>query len=172
MTKAMVKCLYCGQQFDRLAEPCVKIKNRYAHEECAKKHDESIPQAQKDEEALKNYIKEKFKDNANWALINKQLKDYVGKQGYTYRGILKTLEYWYDIKHNDISKAKGGLGIVPYVYNQALDYYYNLYLAQHVNEGKDISIVTQTREIIIKYPKRKTKPFKLHNLEDIEEDEE
>lgn len=171
MAKAMVKCLYCGQQFDRLSEPCVKIKNRYAHEQCSKDYEASIPQEKKDEEALKNYIKEKFKDNANWALINKQLLKYK-QDNFTYKGILKTLQYWYDIKHNDINKAKGGLGIIPYVYNQALDYYYNLYLAQHVNEGKDISVITQSKEIVIKYPERKTKPFKLHNLEEIEEDEE
>lgn len=172
MAKAIVKCLYCGVQFDRLAEPCVKIKTRYAHEQCAKEHEEKIPQEKKDEEALKDYIKEKFKENANWALINKQLKTYISSGDYTYKGILKTLQYWYDLKHNDISKAKGGLGIIPYVYGQALDYYYNLYLAQQVNEGKDISVITQSREITIRYPERKTKPFKLHNLEDIEEDEE
>ena len=77
MAKAMVKCLYCGQQFDRLAEPCVKIKTRYVHEQCSKEHEASIPQEKKDEEALKDYIKEKFKDSANWALINKQLNLHV-----------------------------------------------------------------------------------------------
>ena len=172
MAKAMVKCLYCGQQFDRNAEPCVKIKTRYAHTACAEKHESEIPQEQKDLQALKDYIVQKFENYANWALVNKQIKTYKEENNYTYRGILKTLQYWYDIKKNDISKAKGGIGIVPYVYNQALDYYYNLYLANHVNEDKDISNYIQVKEITIRYPEPKKKPIKLFDVEAIEEDEE
>ena len=172
MAKAMVKCLYCGQQFDRNAEPCVKIKTRYAHTECAKKHDDAIPQEQKELEALKNYINERFGKEANWALINKQIKSYKEENNYTYRGILKSLQYWYDLKKNDISKARGGIGIIPYIYNQALDYYYNLYLANHVNEDKDISNYIKIKEVTIRYPEPKRKPIKLFDVEAIEEDEE
>ena len=172
MAKAMVKCLYCGQQFDRNAEPCVKIKTRYAHTACAEKHESEIPQEQKDLQALKDYIVQKFGNYANWALVNKQIKSYKEENNYTYRGILKSLQYWYDIKKNDISKAKGGIGIIPYIYNQALDYYYNLYLANHVNENKDISNYIQVKEVTIRYPEPKKKPIKLFDVEAIEEDEE
>ena len=34
MARAPVKCLYCGEIFDRNKEPCQKIGLRYAHQEC------------------------------------------------------------------------------------------------------------------------------------------
>lgn len=36
---AQVKCLYCGQSFDRLKEPFAKKSNRYIHKDCALKKD-------------------------------------------------------------------------------------------------------------------------------------
>lgn len=39
-----VKCLYCGQQFDRDWEPFVKVTaQRYAHKECAENRGKEIP---------------------------------------------------------------------------------------------------------------------------------
>ena len=37
----MVKCLYCGKNFDKIKEPCEKVNgNRYAHLECCEKSDD------------------------------------------------------------------------------------------------------------------------------------
>ena len=45
------------------------------------------------------------------------------KMGFTPIGIKKTLDYWYDIKKNDPSAAYGSIGIVEYVYGEAMDYW-------------------------------------------------
>ena len=37
----MVKCLYCGKNFDKTKEPCEKVNGtRYAHLECCEKSDD------------------------------------------------------------------------------------------------------------------------------------
>ena len=55
---------------------------------------------------------------------------------FTYSGMLKSLKWFYEIKHNDKDSSNGRIGIIPYIYKDAYDYYYNLYLAQQRN--KDI----------------------------------
>ena len=68
----------------------------------------------------------------------KQMKDFVENYHYTYSGMKKALVYFYEIKKNDISKANGGIGIIPYVYRDAYNYYYTLWLANQKNENKVI----------------------------------
>ena len=175
--KAMVKCLYCGQLFDRNNEPCVKPKgNRYAHQACYNKHMGTMSQEEKDYEALVAYIKQLLGADLN-PRVWKQLKEYKdtrnehGEPMYTYSGMLKTLIWWYEIKHNDVEKANGGIGIIPFVYNDALKYYYALYLASIANEDKDVEhIQVKVREFFIEPPTRIVKQPRLFNLDDLEED--
>lgn len=47
---------------------------------------------------------------------------------YTYSGILRTLKYVFEVKNGDLSKANGGIGIVPWKYQEAYNYYYNQWL--------------------------------------------
>ena len=136
-----VKCLKCGETFDRDIIQTVRINGRrYGHAKCYPDNNNFVPLVEKkisEEQKIKNYAKSILKEQYVAARVNKQIKDFLA-EGYTASGILKTLIYWYEIKHNDISKAMGGIGIVPYVYKQALDYYYNLYLAEMANIDKDI----------------------------------
>ena len=67
---------------------------------------------------------------------------------YSYSGILKSLIYFFEIRRNSIEKANGGIGIVPYVYEDARKYYYDLYMAQKRNEDKKVGeLVSKGREI-------------------------
>lgn len=170
MARAMVKCFYCGQTFDRNTEAFAKPKaNRYAHKSCHEQAQSNKTQEERDYEALVEYIKHLLGPAPN-PRVWKQLKEYRDIYGYTYSGIHKTLIWWYELKHNDIEKANGGIGIVPYVYNDASQYYFSLYLAQIANEDKDIEqCVTKVREFIIEPPqpkKRIPRLFKFHDEED------
>lgn len=150
--KHLVKCLYCGQQFDINQEPFIKPRaNRYAHAECHLKADANKTQEEKDYEQLVNYIKHLFgKPNPR---VWKQLKEFKEAYNYTYSGMYKTLVWWFEIKHGDIDKANGGIGILPYVYDDALKYYYALYLAQMANQNKDIAhLGSQVKEFTIEIP--------------------
>lgn len=164
-----VKCPKCGETFDRDIIQAVRINGRrYGHAKCYPDNNNFVPLVEKkisEEQKIKNYAKSILKEQYVAARVNKQIKDFLA-EGYTASGILKTLIYWYEIKHNDISKAMGGIGIVPYVYKQALDYYYNLYLAEMANVDKDIDEY-KPKEIFISIDlPKKEKELKLWEDED------
>lgn len=166
--KHLVKCFYCGKQFDAANEPYTKPRaNRYAHASCDQQANANKTQEEKDYEALVEYIKQLF-GNPN-PRVWKQLKEFKDVYNYTYSGMLKTLIWWFEIKHGDIEKANGGIGIIPYVYDQALQYYYALYLAQIANEDKDIEhYQVRVREFVIEEPKATPKPPRLFKFEEEE----
>lgn len=163
-----VTCVYCKERFDRDKEPFVQVSpRRYAHAECAKIHYVDKSQEEKDYQALEEYIKNLFNEDYVSARIKKQIKEMREEYGYTYSGMLKTLVWWYEIKKNSVEKANEGIGIIPYVYKNACDYYYALYLANIVNsEFENYQI--PVKEIHIQSPraekKHKKKLFKF--LED------
>ena len=97
------------------------------------------------------------------AKINQSIKKFHNEFGYSYSGIQKALYYFYEIKHNSIDKANGGISIVPFVYKDAYNYYYDLFMAQQRNENKK-PFIERVREIIIKPPKVE-KPIKLFDLD-------
>lgn len=167
MAKKIVKCPYCEKQFDANAEPFIKVGRRYAHIDCAKKFEENKTKEEKDKEALEKYILNLLKEEKINARVKKQIKTYIEENNYTYSGILKALIYFYEVKGNPIDKANGGIGIVPYIYNDAYNYYYELWLANQRNEHKLIEqYVPQIEEIKIPIPQRKEKKRKLFTFLD------
>ena len=166
-----VKCYYCNKVFDRDREPYVKVtSNRYAHKNCALTKEEIQSQEEKDKEALNEYIIKLFKLDFVEPRIQKQISKYREEYNYTYSGILKSLKYFYEIKGNPIEKANGGIGIVPYVYKRAFDYYYALWQAQQKNVDKQIEqYVPVIKEITIQNPQRNVKKRKLFSFLDKEE---
>ena len=76
--------------------------------------------------------------------------------------------FFYDIKKNPVEKSQGGIGIVPYCYQDAYNYYYALYMAQVSNQDKVVQN-NNFKEITIKPPKRKKRKLKLFNLGEEEE---
>lgn len=92
--------------------------------------------------------------------IQTQIRKYISENGFTYAGILMALKYFYEVRHGDIEKAHGGIGIVEYVYQDARNYYYDIWQAQQVNKGKQIDLyipANNVKEITIKAPVKK--PF-------------
>ena len=155
----MVKCSICEKMFDRDKIQAVKSNGRrYAHYTCLPEG-EVVPlpeaaTADPDLIKLKKYITNLFGTEARWAMINKQIKKYINEDGYTYSGILKSLIYFFEVKHNPIDKANGALGIVPYVYQDARNYYYNLFLINQANNNLTIEPKEEKEKIvIIKTPK-------------------
>lgn len=161
-----VKCYCCGETFNRDKVECVQKGRRYAHINCAKEADDKLSQEEKDLKDLEAYILNLFKIESLTTKINKQIKLFKEKNNYTYSGMLKTLKWYYDIKNNSTEKANGGIGIVPYIYEEACNYYYKLYLAQLINEDKDVSeyLEKDIIEVEIKAPTPQRKGIKLFDL--------
>jgi hypothetical protein len=162
----MVKCTVCGKQFDRDKVQAVKVSaRRYAHYSC-QPDGELVPLANPvDEDLLKleAYIEDLLGKDYNHAKVKKQIKDFKHDYDYSYSGMLKTLTWFYDIKGNPKEKANGGIGIIPFVYKDALNYYYSLYLAQIANE-KVGSYKLEVKEIEIESPEVYRRPHKMFNV--------
>jgi hypothetical protein len=146
---------------------------RYAHQTCLPSG-EIVPLPQVDAELTKlvEYVQQLLGKEYNAARVKKQIKDFKDEYGYSYSGMLKSLVYFYEVKGNSKDKANGGIGIVPFIYNDAYNYYLNLFLANQQNINKDIkSYTSKVKEITIKVPTVDF-PKKLFNLDDEVEDEQ
>ena len=142
-----VICLYCKKQFDRDKEPTQKVSaRRYAHLNCWKEHLANMSQEEKDIQNFFDYTKKLFGEDYNYILTKKLAERYVKENNYTYSGMLKTLKWYYEKEGHSIEKSNGSIGIIPYIYKQALNYYYALYQAQLVNKEKNLSNFTTSKE--------------------------
>ena len=86
--------------------------------------------------------------------------------------MLKALKYFYEIKGNDVKDAHGGIGIIPYIYQESYDYYYKIWAAQQINSQKNINhFIPDVIEINIPSPKRKIKKRNIFSFLDREDEE-
>ena len=148
--KAMVKCKFCGKQFDRNdpAIKFIKLKNRYAHQECYDAQDKTILQEQEDLSNLINYIRTLLGDNFEYIKTQHQIESYRTKHNFTYSGMLKALKWYYEIENGSKEEANGGIGILPYIYEKAYKYYFDLYQKQQSNAAAaPYNLVVQTVNI-------------------------
>lgn len=161
-----VKCKYCSQIFDRDCVPFKQIsERRYAHLTCAIAAENEKTQAEKDKEELEKYIMELLGEKYISPKVRKQLNTYVENYGFTYSGMKKALVYFYEVKGNDKKKANNGVGIIPYCYKDAYNYYYALWLANQKNEGKVITdYKPQVIEVRITPPQLKPRKRRLFNF--------
>ena len=166
----VVTCIYCKKKFDRDKFPFVQLSTRrFAHKECSLSNDAKEVQRENDRMALEDYILKLFKTDYVDGKIRKQIKQYIEDYNYSYSGIHKALVYYYEIKNGSIEKANGGIGIVPYIYQEAYRYYYALWEAQQKNENKVVEeYVPVVKEIIIPIPQRKIRKRKLFTFLDEE----
>ena len=84
--------------------------------------------------------------------------------------MLKALVWWFDVKKNSIEAANGGIGILPYIYNDAKTYYYGLYVAQMANQNK--KIYNKVEEVEIAPPQVYVQPPKLFDIGEEENEKE
>ena len=122
--KDLKKCYYCNQYFDITKEEFrMATTNRYAHVSCYNKNhtadDEFIPK-------IYQFLKQEVLITYDFAQCERQRKHFVTKLGYTNEGILNALKYFYKVKKQSPEKSGNRIGIVPYVYSEAKEYYDNI----------------------------------------------
>lgn len=99
------------------------------------------------------------------------MNDYIKEYQYTYSGMLKALIYFYEVKGNNKNKANGGIGIIPFIYKDAYNYYYNLWMIQQSNKDKNvIDYVPKLKEIKIPIPKKEPRKRSVFTFLDEQED--
>ena len=132
-----VSCKYCKKRFRKSETEYIQITNsQYAHVSCAELESK---REKTDAEKLDDYIMKLFGVDYVPPRAKKQINDYISEYNYTYSGMLKALIYFYEIRGGDVEQAHESVGIIPYIYKDAYNYYYNLWQAQQRNEYKTIS---------------------------------
>lgn len=169
-----VICLYCKNTFDRDKEPTKQVnQRRYAHLACWENYQANLTQEEKDQIAFYEYTKKLFGTDYNYIVTKKLAERYIKENKYTYNGMLKTLKWYYEKEGNSLEKSNGTIGIIPYKYKEAANYYYTLYKAQLVNQTKDMSEYSKIQERVVKIPSPRVYVRPPHLwLEDDEEQEE
>ena len=157
----LVKCTICNQTFDRDKIEYVKTSaRRYAHLACQKKENGMLSEEEDARLKIYEYTKNLFKSHYNKLRIDSQLSKIMKENtNYTYSGILKSLIYWYEVRHGDVEKSYYGLGIIPYIYDQAYQYYYSIWAAQQSNKDKDINDYISTQDTVVRISTPKRVPF-------------
>ena len=142
----LVKCLYCEKTINRQQESFVQKNSRYAHTQCDQEHNRE----QFEREGLTEYIIKLFGDRVNFGMVGKQIKNFSDDYEYTLSGIKGTLYYCYEVKKMNINMAQG-IGIVPYYYNEAKNYFEKVE-KQRLNIGVDFTPYNK-KSIYIKSPR-------------------
>lgn len=141
-------------------DPCIQYKGRYYHYAC---HEQKIQR-----EELLDYICKLYGFKGPGPKIFRQIKKYLtDNPSWTHLGIQQALMYFYEVKHNSVEKANEGIGIVPYVYNEAQQYYAAQEARQkRVAEQLRNSLETTQQSVVINVDKSK-KSKKEYNLDNL-----
>lgn len=112
-----VKCPECGTFNDK--ENAVYHNSKYYCKVCY----ENKQRESQDYKALIAYICELYEIDVPSGWILKQIKEFKEQYKYTYRGMKTTLHYFYEIQEGNDVKDSMGVGIIPFVYDEAKKFY-------------------------------------------------
>ena len=126
-----VKCRVCKKTIDRNIEVegtdwVQPSRNFYYHKSCYEsfKNEKESNDSELWFDRIFDYFSHDLKIPYNFMKCRQQIKEYL-KKGYTTKGIYFALKYFYEIKKGDPEKCQGGIGIVPYIYNESAEYWTN-----------------------------------------------
>jgi len=157
----LVKCQYCQQQVDK--DAAIRFEDKNFHKDCCEEY--------KDKKEIYKYVAHLFgfkSENKPGPVIISQLRTFREKNPYyTYKGILNALKYFYEVKHGSKKKANEGIGIVPFVYDEAQEYFRKLnYKQNKVAEEINKQLNKKPKVLIVKKQENK-KEKTYYNLEDL-----
>lgn len=174
--KHEVQCRICKQYFDANAlkenvDWIQPSRGWYYHVQCYK--DWKVADSHTDEEWVEliyDFLARDLKVSYDWFVCEAQRKKFIKDNTFTNKGIYFTLKYFYEVKKGDVSKMNGGIGIIPYVYKEATQYWTELELRRRgtISEIEQQIRERALREVIpvVKKSLPKTKKDKW-SLEDI-----
>lgn len=170
------KCIFCGSIIENSTDE-IPYKNRYAHKNCfntamkttVTKKKEYIETKKKtpgraktktelkdalseeeyqDKILLFNYLRKLLNKDDLSAKIYKLTEDYIKKYDFTYKGILNTLVYYFDLCNHGVDGDC--IGIVPYYYNEANEYYDHYQNALKSNKVIEVDGIYKAKKVKIK----------------------
>ena len=131
-----VKCPECDTLNDK--EVAVYHNGRHYCAVCY----ENKKKSSDDYKALIEYICEIYGIEAPTGWMLKQIKDFREQFGYTYKGIKSSLHYFYEIQEGNSVENSMGIGIVPFIYDEAKNYYIDKKVIKDNVKGCDVNEIT------------------------------
>ena len=124
----MPECRICHMPIDKIKEKenidwIQPSKGYYFHKEC---YETWKAHPATDDDWVKmifDFLARDLKVSYDYFLCDAQIKKFWKENKINPKGIYFTLKYFYDIKGNLFEKGHGGLGIVPYVFTEAKNYW-------------------------------------------------
>lgn len=155
----MRTCPKCGEKVDPLSANALDTDTATYHRECY----ESIQRAKKNRAELTDYISLKYDIQFPTGYMLKQITDYHEKRGYSYKAMLATLRFIFEVEKIPV-KENTGLGLIPFYYEKAKKYYAKLRVAG--NSATNITINNKTVKVkaILENKKRTRKSIDLSSL--------
>lgn len=163
----IVVCFYCEEPFV-LKDHNYRMArvNRYAHKECFEQN------ATEDDKYIDfmYHILTRNGVKYNFHKCERQRKKFLN-EGYKNKGMALTLQYFYEVQKGDVNKSNGGIGIIPYVYDRAFEYF----RAKEMERRRLQALVLQSKEeedkaekITVQAPKKQKRKKDLYVLDDID----
>lgn len=163
----LVKCPICDKMNEK--ENTVHHKNRYYCPDCLKKKQEEAEKHRKepnDWDKLFRYLCELYGHKPTGRMF-KQLGDFKKPPyNYTNMGMLLTLKYFHETLDNPV-KQDTGIGIIPYVYDEAKKNFLRL---QKINETNINAEYNDSKLYIKVKPETITKKRHKIDFETLEDD--
>ena len=132
-----------------------KYQNKKCHKSCLDSLINIKDISQNDKNKLIDYICKLFNTVEITMLIDNQINKYVKEYDYSYSGIYGTLYYFYELKENQIFEDINGIGIVPFIYEEAKQFFNQL--SKINEENKDIEIENKIINVVMKPPNKNLK---------------
>ncbi len=137
----LIKCRLCGiEDINKKTQQenidYIRHGKWYAHKSCYEERERrrgniDIHEDQDDnfwKDISYDYLRKDLKIPIVPKVFFSQWKNYMEskKPFYSAKGIYFALRYFYGVKKGDTSKANGGIGIIPYIYDESKEYWYKV----------------------------------------------
>lgn len=174
----MPHCRVCKEEIDKSKDDWIMpTRNQYYHRQCYNNWKKAEFVDDEDYiELIYDYIARDLKVSYDWWVCETQRKRFIRDNKVTNKGILFALKYFYEVKHGDWEKGHGGIGIIPYIYNDSCAYWA---ARERASQGTVAEIERQMREASMRakkiVTKKETKPRQFEVdfsvLDDLEDEE-
>ncbi len=148
-----------NKQIDKIAEK--KKVGRKARPKAELKEALSEEEYEKKQQYYK-YLRQLIEENELSAKVYALTEDYIKRYEFTYESMYQTLVYLHEIVEKELTGDV--VGIIPYYYSEAMQYYESINKVAELNKDIDVSNMYKEKTIVIQPRKRKIKQIDVESI--------